>query len=60
MRPMAKKGPRQILGFICSVCKRQNYIAEKNKINTTEKITLNKYCKVCRKATPHKETAKLK
>ena len=57
---MAKKGPRQLLGLVCSVCKRQNYVAEKNKINTPEKLSFNKFCKNCRKVTLHKETSKLK
>lgn len=57
---MAKKGARQIFAFICSVCKSQNYISEKNKINTPDKLELKKYCKRCKKSTPHKENAKLK
>jgi len=57
---MAKKGPRQLIALICSVCGRQNYITEKNKTNTPEKLVLRKYCKRCRKVTEHKETSKLK
>jgi len=57
---MAKKGPRQIMALICSVCKSQNYITEKNKTNKPEKLVLKKYCKKCRKVTEHKETSKLK
>ncbi len=57
---MAKKGPRQILAFVCSVCKTQNYITEKNKTNTPDKLVLKKYCSVCKKKTDHKEKSKLK
>ena len=57
---MAKKGPRQLIAFVCTVCKRQNYVSEKNKINQPEKLVLKKFCKFCRKSTDHKETSKLK
>lgn len=57
---MAKKGQRQILALVCSVCKSQNYITEKNKINTPDKLVLKKYCPVCKKKTEHKEKSKLK
>jgi large subunit ribosomal protein L33 len=55
-----KKGPRQHYGLKCTVCKNFNYLTQRNKLNTTEKLKLNKYCKRCRKATEHKEAAKLK
>ncbi|OGC93248.1 50S ribosomal protein L33 [Candidatus Amesbacteria bacterium RIFCSPHIGHO2_02_FULL_47_9] len=57
---MAKKGARQAFALICSVCKSQNYITEKNKVNTPDKIELKKYCRRCKKHTLHKETSKLK
>lgn len=57
---MAKKGPRQIIALVCTVCKRQNYVVEKNKINKPEKLVLKKYCKKCRKITDHKESSKFK
>lgn len=57
---MAKKGQRQIIGLVCSVCKSQNYVTEKNKTNTPDKLVLKKYCRKCRKKTEHKESAKLK
>jgi large subunit ribosomal protein L33 len=57
---MAKKGPRQILGLVCSVCGHFNYVSEKNKTNTPKKLELRKFCKWCRKHTIHKETSKLK
>lgn len=55
-----KKGPRIIVGLKCSECGNFNYITERNKVNTTEKLELKKFCKRCRKHTPHKETSKLK
>jgi len=57
---MAKKGPRQINALVCTVCKSQNYVSERNRVNTPDKLNLKKFCKRCRKKTPHKETAKLK
>lgn len=57
---MAKKGARQILGLVCTVCKSQNYVSEKNKTNTTDKLKLKKFCPKCRQTTAHKETSKLK
>ncbi|MFC1711551.1 50S ribosomal protein L33 [Patescibacteria group bacterium] len=57
---MAKKGSRTILALVCSECKSQNYITEKNKTNTPDKLLLKKYCRRCRKKTEHKERTKLK
>ena len=57
---MAKKGARELVAMICPVCKCQNYITERNKINLEGKLSLNKFCKKCRKVTLHKETTKLK
>ncbi len=62
---MAKKGAREIVAMVCSVCKSQNYVTMRNKVNmqvkTGEtKLQLKKFCKTCKKSTPHKETAKLK
>ncbi|MBI3486075.1 50S ribosomal protein L33 [Candidatus Daviesbacteria bacterium] len=56
---MAKKDNRQLLGLECSVCKSRNYITSKNTVNTKDKLTLNKFCKHCRKVTPHSEVKKL-
>ncbi|OGV96458.1 50S ribosomal protein L33 [Microgenomates group bacterium RBG_16_45_19] len=56
----SKKGPRQFFGLKCSVCKNFNYLTERNKLNTPDKLKLKKYCKHCRKVTEHKETSKLK
>lgn len=58
---MAKKGEHRIkIGLVCSTCKNRNYITEKNKMETPEKLVLNKFCNKCRKAVDHKETEKLK
>jgi len=56
---MAKKEQRILLALICTVCKRQNYVTTRSKLNTPEKIKLNKYCPGCKKHTEHKETNKL-
>lgn len=58
---MAKKGEHRIkIGFVCPDCKNRNYISQKNKMETPEKLVLNKFCRHCRKVTPHKENPKLK
>ena len=57
---MAKKGHRQLIMLVCEECKSKNYITEKNKMKTTEKKNLNKYCKFCKKVINHVENAKLK
>lgn len=56
---MAKKGSRVLIGFICEVCKAQNYVMKKNKINTPEALKMSKYCNVCKKHTVHTEKKKL-
>ncbi|OGG30441.1 50S ribosomal protein L33 [Candidatus Gottesmanbacteria bacterium RIFCSPLOWO2_01_FULL_49_10] len=56
---MAKKEQRVVVALVCTVCKRQNYVTNRNKINTPEKLALNKFCRRCRKVTAHKETGKL-
>jgi large subunit ribosomal protein L33 len=47
---------RDIILFQCMECKNRNYSSMKNKKNTTEKLQLKKYCRHCRRHTPHKET----
>jgi len=50
---MAKKGARELVALICSVCKNQNYITERNKVNMDTKgkgkLQIKKFCKFCRK-----------
>ena len=56
---MAKKGSRVLLGLVCEVCGKQNYVTQKNKVNTTEPLKLKKYCNQCKKKAAHKERKKL-
>ncbi len=58
---MAKKGEHRVtIGLVCSVCKNRNYVTQKNKMETPEKLKLSKFCRHCRKVTEHKEVDKLK
>lgn len=57
---MAKKGAREIVALVCEVCKSQNYVTTRNKVNMEEKLVIKKHCKVCKKHTSHKESSKLK
>lgn len=54
-----KKGQRQEFGMVCTVCKRQNYVSQRNKQNTQTALSISKYCLKCRKHTIHKEKKKL-
>jgi large subunit ribosomal protein L33 len=56
---MAKKGHRIIVALKCEACKSQNYITQRNKLNTKDKLALQKFCNKCKKITKHKETDKL-
>lgn len=56
---MAKKGSRVLLGLVCEVCHKVNYVTQKNKVTTTTAINLKKYCNKCKKHTMHKEKKKL-
>ncbi|MDP3057307.1 MAG: 50S ribosomal protein L33 [bacterium] len=40
----------------CTVCKKIGYFTFKSKEAAKEKLELNKFCKFCRKHTPHKES----
>ncbi len=40
----------------CTECKQRNYDTMKNKKNNPERLEMNKYCRFCRKHTPHRET----
>ena len=37
------------------LCKQRNYSTNKNKKNDPDRLERNKFCKFCRKHTPHKE-----
>lgn len=56
---MAKKGSRVLIGLTCGVCGNQNYVTEKNKINSTDSLKIKKFCPKCLKHTDHKEKKKL-
>jgi len=56
----SKKTPRILIALVCTVCGGQNYLSEKNKINTPDKLKFVKYCYWCKKKTEHKESTKLK
>jgi len=47
---------RELITLACTVCKRRNYVTQKNKKNDPDRLELRKYCKWCRKHTPHRET----
>ena len=51
---MATKKPFTKLA--CSVCKTTNYFTKKTKATAEEKLELKKFCKKCKKHTPHKES----
>jgi len=53
---MAAKGPRENIILECTECHRRNYMTSKNKRNNTDRLTIRKYCKFCKKTTEHKET----
>ncbi len=40
----------------CTECKQRNYNLTKDKKAHPERMEVNKYCKFCKKHTPHKET----
>jgi len=42
----------------CTECGEENYLTEKNKKTTTERLELMKFCPKCRKQTLHKEKTK--
>ncbi|HJV34516.1 50S ribosomal protein L33 [Geomonas sp.] len=48
--------PRDIITLGCTECKQRNYTTTKNKKNTPQKLEFSKYCRFCKKHTPHKET----
>ena len=45
-----------VIQLECTGCKRRNYSTTKNKRTVTEKLSLKKYCRFCKKHTVHKET----
>jgi large subunit ribosomal protein L33 len=54
---MAKsKDVRPVITLACTECKERNYTTEKNRRNDPNRIELAKFCRRCRKHTPHRET----
>ena len=47
---------RNAVTLACTECKQRNYQTNKNKKNDPDRLGFNKYCKFCKKHTPHKET----
>jgi large subunit ribosomal protein L33 len=50
------KDIRPVITLECTVCHEHNYTTTKNRRNTEERLEISKYCKRCKKHTPHKET----
>ena len=46
---------RIVITLACTECKSRNYAKTKNKRNDPDRIELNKFCRVCRKHTLHRE-----
>ena len=47
---------RDVIILACAECKRRNYNTTKNKRKTPDRIEMKKYCRWCRRHTPHRET----
>lgn len=60
----AKKGLREYVTLECTTCKNKNYRTSKQmkpkggQKKEVEKLTLNKFCKICRAHTKHNEKKK--
>jgi len=48
--------PREMVTLQCSMCKERNYTTMKNRKTTTDRLEFSKFCRKCRKHTPHKES----
>ncbi|MEK7134413.1 MAG: 50S ribosomal protein L33 [Patescibacteria group bacterium] len=48
----------RLIKLACTKCKRINYWSSKNRKKVERKIELKKWCKWCKKQTPHKEAKK--
>jgi len=49
---------RENIQFECTECKQYNYTSTKDKKQNPDRLELKKYCRFCRKHTPHKELKK--
>jgi large subunit ribosomal protein L33 len=52
---MAKKGNRILIYLSCTKCKAKTYVTSKNRVKTTQKLKLKKYCKYCKEHIEHVE-----
>ncbi len=48
--------PRDIITLACGTCQRRNYSTTKNRRTHPDRLELKKYCRWCKKHTPHQET----
>jgi large subunit ribosomal protein L33 len=55
-RVMARGDVRIAATLACEECKRRNYQTNKSKRNNPERLQLRKYCRWCKRHTPHRET----
>jgi large subunit ribosomal protein L33 len=46
---------REIITLQCGECKNRNYTTTKNRKKHPDRVELKKFCRSCRKHTPHKE-----
>jgi large subunit ribosomal protein L33 len=46
---------QEIITLACTECKRRNYSTRKNKKKHPDRLELKKFCRFCRKHTPHRE-----
>ena len=47
---------REIITLACGTCKNRNYTSTKNKKKHPDRVEWKKFCRFCKKHTPHKET----
>ncbi len=47
---------RENITLACTECKQRNYQTSKNKKTNPDRLEFNKFCKLCKKHTVHKET----
>ena len=47
---------REIITLACGECQRRNYTTTKNRRTHPERLEFKRYCRWCKKHTPHKET----
>ena len=47
---------RELITVACTVCKNRNYSSTKNKRKHPDRVEYKKFCRFCKKHTPHKET----